>query len=502
MANNTCSKWRWCLSTMLVLVVITASIPLRVEGQSLSLVDIATPEFLRGETRPKSVALFLAGPDEIFRKWTGYYVAELLRTKGYPTKVLNAHQINADPQLLELTQRTAKSIDEQQKIFRPGRWGKPKKLKQRKLHVGTPANLLASKLEVDGLVFAQVMFIRTGNVSVCTLALYVVNGKTGDIEAYFADQVQSWQSRSDAMATVAQKLREGVPAATQVIEAKGSTLQAGAESPKAKGASIRELGVQIDSLHDAATWGDLDQLKGLIAKGTDINARDKEGNTPLMLAASTGHKAIADLLVAEGARIDAKNNKRNTALHGAAAAGHTTVADLLIAKGAEINGKNEGGDTPLMLAALTGYRGVAELLIAKGADINASKEDGHTPLYIASLHGNTEVADLLIAKGAEVNARNKSGNTPLAAAAAAGNRDVARLLIAKGADINAKTEYGNTPLHWAATTGRWAVTELLIVEGADVNAKNENGETPRGVADLKGHKNVAKLLKQHGGKKK
>lgn len=485
---------------MLVLVAITASIPLRVEALT---VDVATPEYLRGETRPNSVALFLAGPDEIFRKWAGYYVAELLRAKGYPTKVLHANKINADPQLLELTQRTAKSLDAQQKIFKPGRWVKPKKLKQRKLHVGTPANLLATKLGVDGLVFSQVSVSRFGNAWVCGLAVSVVNGATGDLEAYFYDQVQFWKAPSDAVENIVQSFHESsFPAFNQIIEAKGSTLQASAESPKGKDASIRELGVQIDSLHEAAMWGDLDQLKRLIAKGTDINARDKEGNTPLMLAASTGHKAIADLLVAEGARIDAKNNKRNTALHGAAAAGHTAVADLLIAKGAAINEKNEGGDTPLVLAAFTGYRGVAELLIAKGADINSKKGDDSTPLYIASLHGHKEVADLLIAKGADVNARNKIDNTPLAAAAAAGNRDVARLLIAKGAEINAKTEHGNTPLHWAATTGRWAVTELLIVEGADVNAKNENSETPRGVADLKGHKNVAKLLKQHGGKKK
>lgn len=40
----------------------------------------------------------------------------------------------------------------------------------------------------------------------------------------------------------------------------------------------------------------------------------------------------------------------------------------------------------------------------------------------------------------------------------------------------------------------------VVVEGADENAKNSNGETLRRVVTFKGHKNVATLLKRHGGK--
>jgi ankyrin repeat protein len=40
---------------------------------------------------------------------------------------------------------------------------------------------------------------------------------------------------------------------------------------------------------------------------------------------------------------------------------------------------------------------------------------------------------------------------------------------------------------------------LLIANGADVNAKNDDGETPLYVATVYGKKEVADLLRKHGG---
>ena len=52
----------------------------------------------------------------------------------------------------------------------------------------------------------------------------------------------------------------------------------------------------------------------------------------------------------------------------------------------------------------------------------------------------------------------------------------------------------------AAFTGRMEVIELLIENGADVNAKDEDGGTPLLYATLSGHKEIADLLRKHGGK--
>jgi ankyrin repeat protein len=47
-------------------------------------------------------------------------------------------------------------------------------------------------------------------------------------------------------------------------------------------------------------------VKQFIAAGTDVNARNENGDTPLHNAAEWGYKEIVELLIAEGADVNAK----------------------------------------------------------------------------------------------------------------------------------------------------------------------------------------------------
>ena len=58
------------------------------------------------------------------------------------------------------------------------------------------------------------------------------------------------------------------------------------------------------SLHQAAADGDIEQVKSLIAKGVDINARDNEGRTALTLAKEKEHEEIVLLLRMNKAKED------------------------------------------------------------------------------------------------------------------------------------------------------------------------------------------------------
>ena len=62
------------------------------------------------------------------------------------------------------------------------------------------------------------------------------------------------------------------------------------------------------SLLKAAIDGNIEAVKLLIANGTDVNARDKDGETPLHKASSRGEKEIIELLIAKGADVNAKDN--------------------------------------------------------------------------------------------------------------------------------------------------------------------------------------------------
>jgi ankyrin repeat protein len=56
------------------------------------------------------------------------------------------------------------------------------------------------------------------------------------------------------------------------------------------------------ALHYAAQRGDLDCVRSLIEKKVDVNARSKEGETPLKLASAKGHSDVEAALTAAGAQ--------------------------------------------------------------------------------------------------------------------------------------------------------------------------------------------------------
>ena len=59
--------------------------------------------------------------------------------------------------------------------------------------------------------------------------------------------------------------------------------------------------VVAEPLHDAAKEGDLEKAKSLIAEGSDVNAVDNMGATPLYFAQNGGQKDMVELLIKHGA---------------------------------------------------------------------------------------------------------------------------------------------------------------------------------------------------------
>jgi ankyrin repeat protein len=158
------------------------------------------------------------------------------------------------------------------------------------------------------------------------------------------------------------------------------------------------------------------------------------------LSDEEGSARLVRLLIERGADIEAKDKDGQTVLH-VAARGDYPITALLLEHGADVNVTDVHGITPLHAASRENSDGnIVKLLVAQGAVVNARDEDGYTPLHVACFGGNSAAIQLLLAHGAIVNARAEDGRTPVHLVIDRAYRDAAatciQLLLAHGADAS------------------------------------------------------------------
>ena len=85
----------------------------------------------------------------------------------------------------------------------------------------------------------------------------------------------------------------------------------------------------------AAAYSLNDMVKALLAQGADINARENDGGTALIVATWLGHTDTVQVLLAQGADVDAKDNRGGTALMAAKREGHKEIVRILKEAGAK-----------------------------------------------------------------------------------------------------------------------------------------------------------------------
>ncbi|MEN4923151.1 ankyrin repeat domain-containing protein, partial [Achromobacter spanius] len=186
-----------------------------------------------------------------------------------------------------------------------------------------------------------------------------------------------------------------------------------------------------------------DDIKALLAQGSDPNVRYKNGQPAIMRAVVDGAWKVFDVLAAD--------------------------------KRTDVNAENPAGETPLMYLAIAGQTERARKLIARGANVNRL---GWTPLHYAASRGQMEMARLLLANKAMVNAPAPNGETPLMMAALSGRKPMVDLLIKSGADVTTQDTKGQDAAAWA-TTGK---STALASELSAMIAKAEDDKRKRRAA--------------------
>jgi ankyrin repeat protein/mono/diheme cytochrome c family protein len=140
----------------------------------------------------------------------------------------------------------------------------------------------------------------------------------------------------------------------------------------------------------------------LLDKGANPNRATRGGVTPILF---TRDAEVVSLLVARGADVKARSKVGETALMDAAARGDLAAAKILLERGDDVNAVDHRGYTPLILAAQYDRDavGLIRLLLDRGADITATAE-GETALSWAARRGETEVTRMLRAAAAAARA--------------------------------------------------------------------------------------------------
>jgi ankyrin repeat protein len=252
-------------------------------------------------------------------------------------------------------------------------------------------------------------------------------------------------------------------------------------------------------IHKAAGKGDLIRIKEFLEKNPELlDAKDVQGNTPLLLAVNSGQKEVVKFLITKGADRNSSNTYKYTPLHYSILGRNIEIAEMLVQAGADPNTPNVWGSTPLHSCAGRNFLKEAEFLIKNKAGVSSKNEVGETPLFSAVEFGHKDMILLLIKNGADVNARNNVGRTPVFATAGSNSSEILKLLIDQGAKVGITDKFGMTPLHRAAIAGYHDIVQILARSGGDVNVRDEKGKTPYYYAATYGHNTLTERLMSLG----
>lgn len=301
-----------------------------------------------------------------------------------------------------------------------------------------------------------------------------------------------------------------------------------------KGARINDA-IDADgngALHIAILNGSPELVQFLVHKGANVELLNNAGESPLVISIRRGLGAHMDALLKK-ANVNAADKKGVTPLMVAIPYGRS--ANELLDKGARVETKDASGMTPLMVGAQHGH--YVQELLDRGANVDAKDSSGRSAIALANDeglrrflqyavdHNDIRILSRLAEHLSDFDrAVGPEGITALMIAVNANNGDLAQKILEHGADIYKKDASGKTVfdhaqekkldtmvkklINWrlffavSVQSGEGLEKALAIdkalAAGADINVTDSTGKTPLIQAVIAGQINTVKYLLSKG----
>ena len=200
-------------------------------------------------------------------------------------------------------------------------------------------------------------------------------------------------------------------------------------------------------LHNAVIARDSPRIEYVLKRGAKIDAKDTEGQTPLMVAVKSGDLSIMNGLLEYRANPDVQDNDGWTAAMHAVRSNEPKIFRLLGKFKANFNLVNKDDLTALAMAVTQNKANAAVAMLDNNADPNVVMgKSKFNALMLAATKNNQQMVQTLLQYKANPNIQNSEGLTPLMIAATYNYENVVLELMKAGANLAIKNREAKTAL--------------------------------------------------------
>ncbi|XP_018647368.1 transient receptor potential cation channel subfamily A member, putative [Schistosoma mansoni] len=242
-------------------------------------------------------------------------------------------------------------------------------------------------------------------------------------------------------------------------------------------------------LHAAVTSGNSDMVKFCLEHNAFILAKQNDDSTPVHYACMKGDLECVQLMFESDPSIKSivfimPDKNGYTPLHLAAVYNHEKLVTYLVEQEELfkrlVNEKDKYGTTPLHYSTKMGNLGATIAFVLRGASALERDNERNTSLHTAAYYGRLHTCEKLLATPHGIRAMNcpdAIGRLPLHVAVEHGHIEIVKMFLDRGC-LFRKCHLGNTPLHYVSIGGCIKICKLLLQSSPSLlNQTNFHGMT-------------------------